>query len=254
MKLTDDRKQKLEAIFEDIFTTEQALLNDAFRNENTPFYESLIKFALIEQGFPKNASHKTVDLDVDIKSDVNYDTWAMLYWREEGMRDYPEDESVFESKISQHNSFINRILDNTTKIKFDVTIYDTVDDYLDYHPNMEHWLRKIEGHFDPDHYRNELIENFEIYILNELNDKIKEESFDIEPLTSLDTDLDWDIQVEHSPNLTPFAEHEFNLESVPNTYASVSDYLKSSHFYEDVINSGLVRWEIKILSDPEDFE
>lgn len=254
MKLTDDRKQKLEAIFEDIFTTEQALLNDAFRNENTPFYESLIKFALIEQGFPKNASHKTVDLDVDIKSDVNYDTWAMLYWREEGMRDYPEDESVFESKISQHNSFINRILDNTTKIKFDVTIYDTVDDYLDYHPNMEHWLRKIEGHFDPDHYRNELIENFEIYILNELNDKIKEESFDIEPLTSLDTDLDWDIQVEHSPNLTPLAEHEFNLESVPNTYASVSDYLKSSHFYEDVINSGLVCWEIKILSDPEDFE
>lgn len=53
MKLTDDRKRKLEAIFEGIFTTEQALLNDAFRNENTPFYESLTKFALIEQGFPK---------------------------------------------------------------------------------------------------------------------------------------------------------------------------------------------------------
>lgn len=254
MKLTDDRKQKLEAIFEDIFTTEQTLLNDAFRNENTPFYESLTKFALIDQDFPKSASYETVDLDVDIKSEVDYDMWAMLYWREEGMRDYPEDESVFESKISQHDSFINCILDNTTKIKFDVTIYDTVDDYLDYHPNTEHWLRKIEGHFDPDHYKKELIENFEIYILNELNDKIKEDGFNIEPLTSLDTDLDWDIQVDHSPNLTPLAEHESNLESVPNTYVSVSDYLKSSHFYEDIINMGLVRWEVKLLSDPEDFE
>lgn len=145
-------------------------------------------------------------------------------------------------------------------IDFDLVDIDFEFNYDDFYedeenPSVEYWQNELEGYFDVDLFKEALMTEADDLILEQLNHKLAEEGFDVELITDLsNVPVDWTIHVDGNPNMQKFAEYLYNDDTVPEAYDTVSSYLESPEFYEDLVDENIVNWHIEITSDPEDFE
>lgn len=145
-------------------------------------------------------------------------------------------------------------------IDFDLVDIDFEFNYDDFYkdeenPSAGYWQKQLEGHFDENLFKENLMIEANDEILEQLNHKLAEEGFDIELITDLsNVPVDWTIHVDGNPNMQKFAEYLYNDDTVPEAYETVRDYVESPEYYEDLIEENIVNWHIEITSDPEDFE
>lgn len=148
----------------------------------------------------------------------------------------------------------------TDIIDFDLVDIDfefNYDDFYEYeeNPSAGYWQKQLEGHFDENLFKENLMIEADDEILEKLNHKVAEEGFDIELMTNLsDIPVDWKIQLDGQPNMAKYAEYLYNDNTVPEIYDTVMSYVESPNFYKDLIDENIVSWYIEISSDPEDFE
>lgn len=145
-------------------------------------------------------------------------------------------------------------------IDFDLVDIDFEFNYDDFYedeenPSVEYWQGQLEAYFDDNLFKEDLMIEADDEILEQLNHKLAEEGFDIELITDLsNVPVDWTIHVDGNSNMQKFAEYLYNDDTVPEAYDTVSSYLESPEFYEDLIDKNIVNWYIEITSEPEDFE
>lgn len=145
-------------------------------------------------------------------------------------------------------------------IDFDLVDIDFEFNYDDFYeneenPSVEYWQEQLEGHFDENLFKENLMIEADDEILEKLNHKVAEEGFDIELMTNLsDIPVDWKIQLDGQLNMAKYAEYLYNDNTVPEIYDTVMSYVESPNFYKDLIDENIVSWYIEITSDPEDFK
>lgn len=144
-------------------------------------------------------------------------------------------------------------------IDFDLVDIDFEFNYDDFYedeenPSVEYLEETLSINFEVREFARLLRVECREEILDELNQKAIDEGFNIDEITDLtDAPISWKLIVNSNPSMQKFAELLYEDNTIPEAYDTVTSYVTSPEFYEDLIEENIVGWDVEILSDPEDF-
>ena len=144
-------------------------------------------------------------------------------------------------------------------IDFDLVDIDFEFNYDDFYedeenPSVEYLEETLSTNFEVREFARLLRVECREEILDELNQKATDEGFNIDEITDLtDAPISWKLIVNSNPSMQKFAELLYEDNTIPEAYDTVTAYVTSPEFYEDLIEEDIVGWDVEILSDPEDF-
>src|SRR5699024_3605921 len=90
MAISKQSLMSLEKGFEDILENDTNEINDALLSNDEYKYESIVKTALLDEGYPEEASYRTVGTSLEITSKISYEDWANRFIEDNDINDSEE--------------------------------------------------------------------------------------------------------------------------------------------------------------------
>ena len=177
------------------------------------------------------------------------------------------DKTILEVLYEKYNSEVHTSVSEymtTSDIYNDIIEHDAVAVVFDFNyddadkeeenPSVEYLEKALSTNFEVREFASLLRVECREEILDELNQKAIDEGFNIDEITDLtDTPISWKLIVNSNPSMQKFAELLYEDNTIPEAYDTVTAYVTSPEFYEDLIEEDIVGWDVEILSNPEDF-
>lgn len=237
---------------------------ETFKEKFNDFYDELTFKEYIDQD-PENIARdfytQALIDEFGTTEDVPLDLEAII---EDVHLDGDVIERLYENYSNEEHPSLSDYMSGL-EIYADIIDFDLVDidfafnydgDYKEEkNPSVEYLEEALSTNFEVREFASLLRVECREEILDELNQKATDEGFNIDEITDLtDTPISWNLIVNSNPSMQKFAELLYEDNTIPEAYDTVTAYVTSPEFYEDLIEEDIVGWDVSILSDPEDFE
>lgn len=233
MAVSKQSIRNLEKAFENIFESDTGEIGNSLLYNDAYTYGEIVHVALMDEGYPENASYRTVGTSLEVKSDVGYDVWVVDIVTE---NDLNESEEV--DKLADNDGeLITFILNHLDRTDIVVEFTDSLEDYIDSEPPFEHFEYLFDREFDRVYFEDYL-ESQPHLIKEHVDDAMTQQSVPSH-LSSDDIDIGIVKLNLSSDSADVLYEHYDEY--------SVSDYMGSDQMYDDIVEHGLIDPELEIL-------
>lgn len=233
MAVSKQSIRNLEKAFENIFESDTGEIGNSLLYNDAYTYGEIVHVALMDEGYPENASYRTVGTSLEVKSKVGYDVWVVDIVTE---NDLNESEEV--DKLADNDGeLITFILNHLDRTDIVVEFTDSLEDYIDSEPPFEHFEYLFDREFDRVYFEDYL-ESQPHLIKEHVDDAMTQQSVPSH-LSSDDIDIGIVKLNLSSDSADVLYEHYDEY--------SVSDYMGSDQMYDDIVEHGLIEPEIEIL-------
>lgn len=233
MAVSKQSIRNLEKAFENIFESDTGQIGDSLLYNDAYRYGEIVHVALMDEGYPENASYRTVGTSLEVKSKVGYEDWANQLIEDGDINDSEEVDTLADND----GELINCILNHLDRVDIVVEFIDSLEDYIDSEPPFEHFEYLFEQEFDRVYFEDYL-ESQPHLIKEHVDDTINQQSVPSH-LSSDDINVGIVKLNLSSDSADVLYEHY-------NEY-SVSDYIGSVQMYDDIVEHGLIDPELEIL-------
>ena len=238
MTINKQALMSLEKGFEDIFENDANEISDALLSNDEYKYGSIVNTALLDEGYPEEASYRTVGTSLEITSKISYEDWANQFIEDNDINDSEEADTFANNEAE----LVYYILDNLDNTNIDVEFLDSIEDYMDSEPPFDLFEDYFEREYDEVYFKNFLENNIMLLIahadyrddyLDAKREQIEHEDIDDDDIT---------VGIVQLNLQTDTAEILYNHY---NEY-SVSEYMGSDQMYDDIVMHGLIDPEYEL--------
>ena len=237
--------RNLEKAFENIFESDTGQIGDSLLYNDVYTYGEIVHVALMDEGYPENASYRTVGTSLEVKSKVGYEDWANQLIEDGDINDSEEVDTLADND----GELINCILNHLDRVDIDVEFIDSIEDYIDSEPSYDFFEDFFEKEYDEVYFKQLLEYNMSILLIRDdyfsAYQDAKREQID-------NDDVDDDDITVGIVQLNLQVDTAEILYNHYNEY-SVSDYMGSDVMYDDIVMHGLIDPEFELEYDlPEE--
>lgn len=245
MAISKQALMSLEKGFEGIFGNGGNELDSALLSNDEYTYESIANTALLDEGYPEEASYRTVGTSLEITSKISYEDWANQFIEDSDIDDSEEVDTFANNEAE----LVYYILDNLDNTNIDVEFIDSIEDYMDSEPSYDFFEDFFEKEYDEVYFKQLLEHNMSILLIRDdyfsAYQDAKREQID-------NDDVDDDDITVGIVQLNLQVDTAEILYNHYNEY-SVSDYMGSDVMYDDIVMHGLIDPEFELEYDlPEE--
>lgn len=245
MAISKQALMSLEKGFEGIFGNDVNELDSALLSNDEYTYGSIVNTALLDEGYPEEASYRTVGTSLEITSKISYEDWANRFIEDNDIDDSEEVDTFANNEAE----LVYYILDNLDNTNIDVEFIDSIEDYIDSEPSYDFFEDFFEKEYDEVYFKQLLEYNMSILLIRDdyfsAYQDAKREQID-------NDDIDDDDITVGIVQLNLQVDTAEILYNHYNEY-SVSDYMGSDVMYDDIVMHGLIDPEFELEYDlPEE--
>ena len=245
MAISKQVLMNLEKGFEGVFESDTIQIGQSLLYNDEHTYGGIVNTALLDEGYPEEASYTTVGASLEITSKISYEDWANQFIADNDIDDSEEADTF----ANNEGELVLYILDNLDNTNIDVEFLDSIEDYMDSNPSYDFFEDFFEKEYDEVYFKDFLENNIMILIahadyrdgyLDAKREQIDNDDVDDDDITVGIVQLNLQVDT---------AEILYNHY---NEY-SVSDYMGSDVMYDDIVMHGLIDPEFELEYDlPEE--
>src|SRR5699024_11030501 len=146
--------------FEDIFENDANEISDALLSNDEYKYGSIVNTALLDEGYPEEASYRTVGTSLEITSKISYEDWANRFIEDNDINDSEEVDTF----ANNETELVYYILDNLDNTNIEVEFIDSIEDYMDSNPSYDFFENFFEKEYDEVYFKQLLEHNMSILL------------------------------------------------------------------------------------------
>lgn len=245
MAISKQALMSLEKGFEGVFENDANELDSALLSNDEHTYGSIVNTALLDEGYPEEASYRTVGTSLEITSKISYEDWANRFIEDNDIDDSEEADTFTNNEAE----LVYYILDNLDNTNIEVEFIDSIEDYMDSNPSYDFFENFFEKEYDEVYFKD-FLENNTMFLIEHADYRDGYLDAKREQIDNDDVDDD-DITV----GIVQLNLQVDTAEILYNHYNeySVSDYMGSDVMYDDIVMHGLIDPEFELEYDlPEE--
>ena len=144
MAISKQALMSLEKGFENVFENDANEIGYALLRNDEYTYGDIVNTALLDEGYPEEASYRTVGTSLEITSKISYEDWANQFIEDNDIDDSEEVDTFANNEAE----LVYYILDNLDNTNINVEFIDSIEDYMDSEPSYDFFEDFFEKEYD----------------------------------------------------------------------------------------------------------
>lgn len=242
MGITTEQREMIRSKFESLFE-DPKMLGQALHVENPPLYETMVNDILKEERFDNEATHENVQHDLLVQSKRDSSEWADDFIESHNI----ETTDDFDAVVNDDDVYYAFIFGTINSTDIELELYQEPNEWLDQNPTADYFAQEMKQHFD-EVYLEELIKESDDEYAQKVREAMLDDGFPSNtPIEDLDVKVDASLK---GGDMTVIAEKYVDT---ARESGGVIEYL-NGNFYSDLLIDNMIDYNIRILSDVEDFK